>query len=812
MKTKKQTQAPPKNSIIFKTLNTVLHESMIPYTEHVVMDRALPRVEDGLKPVQRRILYSMFELGVMPDKPYRKSARIVGDCMGKYHPHGDSSVYDAMVRMAQNFVLKAPLVDGHGNFGSIDGDSAAAMRYTEARLAPLALELLKDLEKNTVDWTLNFDDTLKEPVTLPGRFPNLLVNGATGIAVGVATNIPPHNLSEVIDGVCAYIKNPKISLTNMMKYIKAPDFPTGGNIIVGNGLRDAYATGKGKIVIQAKTHIEKTGDKSAIVITEIPYQVNKAQLLQKIAELKEKEKNLLSYIGEITDETDRNGLRAVIKIKKGGNAKAILNYLLKNTNLQQNYNINMVAIAGGKPKLMGLLDIIAYYSDYQIQVIVRRTKHLLDEAEDRAHIVEGLLVAIKNIDDIIKIIKTSPTTAVAKERIMKKFKLSDRQAQAILDMRISRLVNMEVKKLQEEFKELKEKIKNYKAILGSKTMQEDILVKELKDVRKTFGAGRRSSLEVEKEEKQTEIFDLVECDEFFETNYVALSADHRLKRINAQKASQVKYQSYAEPYEISTDAIKINDNEAFFVFTNKGNCIKLKVKELPLGQWKSKGQLLSELKKNILYSEYPVKILPIKEGKNQSIIIYTKAGNAKITPVSDFISSRVMFSVINLKDKDTVINAEYNDENQHIIAVTKWAYSLKFDKKELPVQRRASSGTKIFKLQEGDELVFAGLTQKTGSLTILTNQGNGKKVPVGDYEITPKYRRGLKTINLKSTREYVMFAKFSTGNFDIVMETKEKLVVFGTEKLKFETRIAKGKQIEKLRFKNVYAAVDKSSL
>ena len=812
MKTKKQTQAPPKNSIIFKTLNTVLHESMIPYTEHVVMDRALPRVEDGLKPVQRRILYSMFELGVMPDKPYRKSARIVGDCMGKYHPHGDSSVYDAMVRMAQNFVLKAPLVDGHGNFGSIDGDSAAAMRYTEARLAPLALELLKDLEKNTVDWTLNFDDTLKEPVTLPGRFPNLLVNGATGIAVGVATNIPPHNLSEVIDGVCAYIKNPKISLTNMMKYIKAPDFPTGGNIIVGNGLRDAYATGKGKIVIQAKTHIEKTGDKSAIVITEIPYQVNKAQLLQKIAELKEKEKNLLSYIGEITDETDRNGLRAVIKIKKGGNAKAILNYLLKNTNLQQNYNINMVAIAGGKPKLMGLLDIIAYYSDYQIQVIVRRTKHLLDEAEDRAHIVEGLLVAIKNIDDIIKIIKTSPTTAVAKERIMKKFKLSDRQAQAILDMRISRLVNMEVKKLQEEFKELKEKIKNYKAILGSKTMQEDILVKELKDVRKTFGGTRRSSLEVEKEEKQTEIFDLVECDEFFETNYVALSADHRLKRINAQKASQVKYQSYAEPYEISTDAIKINDNEAFFVFTNKGNCIKLKVKELPLGQWKSKGQLLSELKKNILYSEYPVKILPIKEGKNQSIIIYTKAGNAKITPVSDFISSRVMFSVINLKDKDTVINAEYNDENQHIIAVTKWAYSLKFDKKELPVQKRASSGTKIFKLQEGDELVFAGLTQKTGSLTVLTNQGNGKKVPIGDYEITPKYRRGLKTINLKSTREYVMFAKFSAGNFDIVMETKEKLVVFGTEKLKFETRIAKGKQIEKLRFKNVYAAVDKSTL
>ena len=808
---KKTETTPPKNQIIFKTLNAVLHDSMIPYTEHVVMDRALPRVEDGLKPVQRRILYSMIELGVTPDKPYRKSARIVGDCMGKYHPHGDSSVYDAMVRMSQNFVLRAPLVDGHGNFGSIDGDSAAAMRYTEARLAPLALELIRDLDKKTVDWTLNFDDTLKEPVTLPGRFPNLLVNGATGIAVGVATNIPPHNLAEVIDGVCAYVKNPKITLSQMMTHIKAPDFPTGGNLIIGDGLRDAYATGKGKIVIQAKSHIEKNGEKSSIVITEIPYQVNKAQLLQKIAELKEKEKNLLSYIGEITDESDRNGLRAVIKIKKGGNAKAILNYLLKNTNLEQNYNINMVAIAGGKPKLMGLLEIISYYTAYQIQVIVRRTKFDLDTDEKRAHIVEGLLVAIKNIDALIKLIKSSPTVAVAKERIMEKFKLSDLQAQAILDMRIARLVNLEVKKLQDELKELKERIKLYKQILNSKSMQEDILVKELKDIRKRFDNKRKSSLQVEKNQLQTEIFDLVDCEEFFEPNFVALSADGRLKRI-AAKNSSAKYASYANAYEISSDAFRINDNEAFYVFTNSGNCIKMKVKELPLTTWKGKGATLSEIRKNILYSEKPIRILPIRENKDQKILVFTKNGVGKIMPVSDFISSRAMFSIINLKDKDEVINVEYEDQSEHIVAVTKWAYSLKFEKDELPLQKRAASGTKIFKMQEGDEVMFAGIAQKTGILMVVTNKGQAKKVPIGDYEVTNKYRRGLKTIGLKDDREFVAFARFNPENFEYVLETKDNLNLHSTDTLRYETRTARGKQIEKYRVKNAYFVVNKSSL
>ena len=481
--------------IIYKSMSEVLHDSMIPYTETVVMDRALPRVEDGLKPVQRRILYSMLELGVTPDKPYRKSARIVGDCLGKYHPHGDISVYDAMCRMAQDWVLRAPLVDGHGNFGSIDGDSPAAMRYTETRLTPLAMELMRDLEKDTVRWSLNFDDSLKEPDMMPGRFPNLLINGATGIAVGVATNIPPHNLGEVIDGVVAYINNPNIKIEQLMKIIKAPDFPTGGEIIdVDGGLEQAYRTGKGKLQIRAKVSVEKTGDRCNLVITEFPYQVNKAQVLQKIAELKEQNKDKLSAITEIRDESDRNGIRGVIRLKKDADPKKILEYLYKSTNLQISYGINMVAIAGGKPKLLNLLEIVSYYAQYQREIIVRRTKYDLNLAKERAHIVEGLLIAIKNIDEVIKIIKKSASVSEAKQKLKEKFNLSDKQAQAILDMRLARLVHLEVTKLQEELAELKKKIAEYEAILASKKEQFEVVKKEILEIKRNYNNPRKSHI------------------------------------------------------------------------------------------------------------------------------------------------------------------------------------------------------------------------------------------------------------------------------------------------------------------------------
>lgn len=398
-----------KISIIQSSLDEVLHNSMMPYAEHVILDRALPRVEDGLKPVQRRILYTMYEMGLTPDKPHRKCAKIVGDCLGKYHPHGDTSVYDALVRMAQDFNMRMPLVNGHGNFGTVDGDSAAAYRYTEARLEELALELLRDIDKETVDFALNFDDSLMEPMTLPGRYPNLLVNGASGIAVGLATNIPTHNLGEVVDGTIAYIDNPKMSLKEMMKYIKGPDFPTGGYVIAGEELETAYRTGRGKIKMRAKINVEKDGDRKNLIVSELPYQVNKATLLKKIVDLKEEKKDIFVGIADVVDESDRHGMRAVIKLKKEADDKKTLAALYKYTDLECTFGINMVAIANGKPKQLGLIEIIDYYVNYQRDVILRRSKYDLAKAKERAHILEGLIIAVKNIDEVIKIIKIPQT-------------------------------------------------------------------------------------------------------------------------------------------------------------------------------------------------------------------------------------------------------------------------------------------------------------------------------------------------------------------------------------------------------------------
>ena len=448
-------------------LEKVLHSSMLPYAEFVILDRALPRVEDGLKPVQRRILYTMNEMGLTPDKPHKKSARIVGDCMGKYHPHGDSSVYDAMVRMAQQFNMGKTLVNGHGNFGSVDGDPAAAMRYTEARLEPLALELLRDIDKETVSFSLNFDDSLKEPDVLPGRFPNLLVNGSSGIAVGLATNIPTHNLEEVINGVVAYIDNPAITLEEMMQHIPSPDFPTGGTIIA-NELIQAYKTGRGKISIRAKLNLEQTDNgKTNIVITELPYQVNKAQLLRKIAELREEKKEELASIDHVADESDRTGMRAVIRVKKDGNIPAILKVLTKYTDLEVTFGINMVVIADGKPQQLGLLDIIRHYVKYQQQVVLKRTLFDLHQAEQRCHVLEGLIVAVQNIDEVIAIIKQSDGTSDARERLMARFSISEIQAQAILDLRLARLTKLEIFKLEKELADLKKLIKKLTAISKS---------------------------------------------------------------------------------------------------------------------------------------------------------------------------------------------------------------------------------------------------------------------------------------------------------------------------------------------------------
>ena len=788
------------NGIITKNLSDVLHDSMIPYTEHVVMDRALPRVEDGLKPVQRRILYSMMELGLTPDKPYRKSARIVGDCMGKYHPHGDSSVYDAMVRMSQDFVLRAPLVDGHGNFGSVDGDSAAAMRYTEARMTPLALELLRDLEKDTVKWSLNFDDTLKEPDILPGRFPNLLVNGASGIAVGVATNIPPHNLGEVIDGVVAYINKPNITLDEMMKIIKGPDFPTGGELIFGDGLRSAYESGKGKIIIRAKVGIEQNGDKQSLVITELPYQVNKALLLQKIAELKEKNKDKLQDISEIRDESDRSGMRAIIRLKKDANAKKILAYLYQNTNMQLSYAINMVAIAGGKPKQMGLMEIISYYTAFQRDVVVRRTKYDLDIAKERAHIVEGLLIAIKNIDAVIKIIKTSASVGEAKTRLRAKFALSEKQAQAILDMRLSRLVNLEVNKLQQELKDLKAKIKEYEAILASKKRQLEVVKTEILEIKRRFNNTRRSH-----ETKSDDIvLKKVEEEETVKEYYLLLTAGKTLKKVNMSSymKSTRTVGDGSTLFDIVTQKLKVKSNDQVLILTEKGNCLKANVAQIAECKWRDKGVTLKQVDRSVDIMETPVSIVPVA---SQEILMMTKKGMVKRMKNEDAVITKSYYQVLKVAEDDKLINAELDEKGKNILMFTAHGYTVNFDKNEVPLQGRISGGVMGVNLEKDDYVVLA-CQNHFDSVMVITDNGYVKRLSTVQIPTCARYRKGVKYINFTSGGKSVLYVG---GSDKAVIDQGLKFKIVEAKKVKLSSdRLASGVQEVKNKVLDVYSFVD----
>ena len=784
--------------IIYKSMSEVLHDSMIPYTETVVMDRALPRVEDGLKPVQRRILYSMLELGVTPDKPHRKSARIVGDCLGKYHPHGDSSVYDAMCRMAQDWVLRAPLVDGHGNFGSVDGDSPAAMRYTEARLTPLAMELMRDLEKDTVRWSLNFDDSLKEPDMMPGRFPNLLVNGATGIAVGVATNIPPHNLGETIDGVVAYIDNPNIKPEQLMRIIKAPDFPSGGEIIdVDGGLEQAYKTGKGKIIIRAKVAIEKNGDKISLVITELPYQVNKAQLLQKIAELKEQNKDKLSAITEIRDESDRNGMRAVIRLKKDADPKKLLEYLYKSTNLQISYGINMVAIAGGKPKQLSLLDIVSYYAQYQREIIVRRTKYDLNITKERAHIVEGLLIAIKNIDEVIKIIKKSATVGEAKQKLKDKFALSDKQAQAILDMRLARLVHLEVNKLQEELAELKKKIAEYEAILASKKAQFDVVKKEILEIKKGYNSRRRSvisgSSEIVVETVKDENADI-------DKNFVvAITAGNTIKKVTAKNYS-MSQKSLTDNSTITDVPLQIENlsgGDTIFIFTSQGNVIKTNVANLKECKWRDKGQSLLSIEKGVVLNEIPIKIMKLTpEG---SLLFMTKQGMVKKSNISDLIVNKAFYQVCKLNEGDEVKSVEVDKNGKSILMLTRKGMSLNFEKSDVPTQGRISAGVRGINLDEGDSVIFAKQVDFS-AVVVVTDNGYIKKLSVSEFPTSQRYRKGLKYINFAKNCQNVFYACDVDGSATLAVDFGLKILPMDTKKIPESERLATGSEVIKKNF------------
>ncbi|MCL2540319.1 MAG: DNA topoisomerase 4 subunit A [Firmicutes bacterium] len=755
------------DGIMTKSIDEILHSSMIPYSEYVIMDRALPRVEDGLKPVQRRIMYTMLELGLTPDKPFRKSARIVGDCLGKYHPHGDTSVYDAMVRMAQTHNMRELLVTGHGNFGSNDGDSAAAMRYTEARLAPLAMELLRDIDKDTVRWSLNFDDTLKEPDILPGRFPNLLVNGATGIAVGLATNIPPHNLGEVIDGIVAYIENKNIKLYALMKIIKGPDFPTGG-FIIPEELEKAYETGKGRILLRAKFNIEELkSEKKNIVITELPYQVNKAKLLQTIAALREEKKDILSGISDIRDESDRTGMRAVITIKKEADADKIINTLMKYTDMQCTFGINMVAIAGGKPKLMGLKEIIAYYVDYQQEVVLKRCKFDLEAAKERAHIVEGLLIAIRNIDDVIAIIKKANSPLDAKFKLRERFFLSEKQAQAILDMRLARLTNLEVNKLVEELKELQAKIERLTAIIRSDRLQLQLVKDELLEIKGRFKSPRKSSFispQVFAESQQAQQEQRVSVSRPVEDVYVALTAEGYLKVILKKDFDRAdkNWGDTSKLSQVHTIVIKTSTDKQILAFTNKGYAVKFDVGLIKECKYKEKGVAPRATFIDLSMDEVIVAMFDAaKVNTDRSLLFFTKEGMVKKTAWNEYALLKSYFQAIKMKDTDEVLTVQEDCPKGDMVFVTEKGMILLATKDDVPLQGRVAGGVKGVNLNSGDKVIAAEQATDEGEMLAITNSGFGKRVILAQVDKLPRYRKGLKLLSLGGEAgSKVIFGKY----------------------------------------------------
>lgn len=799
------------SNLISKPMELVMHESMMPYAEHVILDRALPRVEDGLKPVQRRILYSMYEQGVTPDKPYRKSARIVGDCLGRYHPHGDSSVYDAMVRMAQDFSMNCPLIEGQGNFGNIDGDSAAAMRYTEARLSPIALELLKDIDKDTVHWSRNFDDTTKEPDMLPGRYPNLLVNGASGIAVGLATNIPPHNLAEVIDGVIAYIDNKNITLSAMMKIIKGPDFPTGGYVICGDGLRQAYDTGKGKVLIRAKVHIEVApNDRRNIVITELPYNVNKADLLIKIAALKEEKKDQLAGISEIVDESDKEGMRAVIKLRKDCDAQSILNILYKYTSLQTTFGINMVAIADGKPQLMGLLDIIAYYTDYQREVILRRSKFELEQAKARAHILEGLVIAVKNIDEVVKIIKEANSTTDAKQKLRLAFNLSERQAQAILDLRLARITRLEVSKLVNELKELETQIARLLVIINSKTEQMNVIKSELTAIKRNYKTKRFSETVAD----EMQIIVHAEDDEKpVENVVVAISAGNTVKRIPIKNFNLSNKDSVSSNLtDMLTCACETLTNSNVMLFTNYGNCYQTDASNIPETKYRDKGNALSQIFKDVQMGEYPVKLFAMSHDKmpQGEILIFTRQGMVKRSPWEEYNLLKSSFQGYKGKEGDEVFRVEQAVEGSQIFYVTNRGGCTRFDTAEIPLQGRVAGGVKCITLGEGEYVVFAGqIVPDKGEVLMITNKGFCKRLPVKDITRHARNCKGAKGIEFGAQNgSSVVYAEYVKGNsFNVALLDKANAFAVTSTEVAVESKNTKGKLPKGRKAVNVEKAV-----
>lgn len=735
------------NSRIFdSSMETVMHDAMMPYSEYVIMDRALPRVEDGLKPVQRRILYAMYELGNTPDKPYKKCARIVGECLGKYHPHGDTSVYDALVRLAQPFNMGTPLVDGQGNYGSVDGDGAAAMRYTEARLAPIALEMLSDLDKDTVTFSPNFDDTLKEPDTLPGRFPNLLVNGASGIAIGLATSIPTHNITEVINGAIALIESKigrkKITLEKIMEYIPAPDFPTGGEIIPTE-IQQAYATGKGKITIRAKFHIEREGDRRNIVFTEFPYQVNKQDVLQKISNYKDDKKEPYTQIYDIVDESDRNGQRAVIKLRKDADIAEVIKTLFKQTALCRNFNFNMVAIADGKPRLMGLIDILNYYVEYQRKIVKNRSAFDLKKAIETEEILQGLLVAINNIDEVIRIIKRANGITDARSTLRVRFGLSERQANAILEMRLRRLTALEVNDLKQQIADIKVTIAELKAIVESERKQFEVVIKELTVIKNKYRTPRKSTITTDADLCFTEVNDLQNK---VSQGVVVLRNNGTINYITNRSISQSNKDVGAFTFSSSVvDVVPASSDMVLYCFTDKGNYLRIYCDDLKESRLRDNGVSCKKICRDALEKEKIVKVFAVADGEENKHVIaaFVSGGAVRYTSLEEYNNNRVTYGqAIKFKnDTEYVVSVE-EVSAKNILLVTKKGKAVKISSDGLLVKGRLTLGAGCIKLDDDDFVIFGGFVDETETICYLSSKGYVKRVFVNEITLMDKMRKG----------------------------------------------------------------------
>jgi len=769
-------------NIIPVDIEAEMKNSFINYAMSVIVDRALPDVRDGLKPVHRRILYAMFGLGFTPDKAYRKCATTVGEVLGKYHPHGDAAVYDSMVRMAQDFSLRYPLVDGHGNFGSIDGDPPAAMRYTEAKLAKISMEMVRDINKDTVDFKPNFDEHEIEPVVLPSRFPNLLVNGSSGIAVGMATNIPPHNLCEVIDGIVAVIDNPQTTIDDLIKIIKGPDFPTGATIVGKSGIKDAYRTGKGKIIMRAVTNIEQmTPNKQRIVVTELPYQVNKARLIEKIADLV-KDKRIES-ISDLRDESDRDGMRIVIELKKDANANVVLNQLLKFTQMQETFSVNMLALIQTpdkkfEPRVINLRQAIDYYIDHQKDVIVRRTKFDLDKAEARAHILEGLKIAIDNLEEVIRIIRASKNEAEAKEALMGRFNFSEKQAQAIVDMRLGRLTALEREKIDAEYEELLAKIKYYKDVLANEFMVLNIIKEELTEIKQKYGDERRTK--IISDEGDFDVEDLIEEENCVITlthfGYVKRTPTDTYKSQRRGGKGIIGLSTREEDFVENLFTTSTHDYILFF--TSKGKVYRLKAYEIPEAGRHAKGTAIV----NLLQLEPDEKIttvIPLKEYKEGLyLVLATKNGIVKKTDLMEYDHIRKGgLTAVTLKENDELIDVKLTDGTKDIILVTRNGMSIRFNEQDVRPLGRVSMGVRGIKLDDDDEVVGMGVYIEDTSLLVVTERGFGKRTELEEYKVQTRGGKGILTYRVTEKTGKIAGMKLVNEKDDVMLISSDGSII-----------------------------------